>query len=64
MDVDFFFFFPRFCRKEFECSSCGESLPADEFSSNQLKKGDERRCKVCVEMEEEYEKGMRDSNDS
>ncbi len=33
------------------CSDCEATLPASEFSFNQRKKGDERRCKPCVEKE-------------
>ena len=35
--------------KELMCESCGDELPPGEFSKNQLKKGDERNCRECVE---------------
>ncbi len=33
----------------FECSSCGDDLPAGEYSRNQLNKGEDRKCKECVD---------------
>lgn len=34
-----------------ECSQCGDMLAESAFSRNQLSKGDERRCKECVDFQ-------------
>jgi hypothetical protein len=36
--------------KVFECNECGDELPAEEFTRNQLSKGKERKCKECVDF--------------
>ena len=38
-------------RDPLSCSSCGVDKSSSDYSSNQLRKRDRRRCKACIEQE-------------